>query len=80
MTRGLIFGGIAFAAAFAFERQFVHLGRDLTRYNTLSGMSGERPFLQKQLQQLIARISHPGAGFLQSLMHDALRYARIKSM
>lgn len=80
MTRGLIFGGVAFAAAFAFERQFVHLGRDLARYNKLSEMSGEPPFLQKQIQQFVARISRPCAGLVQSLVHDALRYARIKSM
>jgi hypothetical protein len=80
MIRRLIFGGIALAAAFAFERQFVHIGSDLARYNKLSEMSGDPPFLQKQLKEILAWAIRPGAGVLRTLQHDALRYARIKSM
>jgi hypothetical protein len=80
MIRGLILGSIAFGAAFAFERQFVHVGRDLARYNKLSEMSGDPPFMQKQLKEIVAWITRPGAGMLQTLQHDALRYARMKSM
>jgi hypothetical protein len=87
MIRGLVLGGVAFAVAFALERQFETIRKDLARYDRLNEMSGEPPFLRKIAQSALSAISEYGASqqgkaenFLQTVQSDALRYARLRGM
>ena len=87
MVRGLILGGIAFAAAFAAERQFEALRKDITRYDDLRSMSGEGPLFKQLLTQGVQAISEFGAArqseakdLLTSLTGDLVRYAQLRSM
>lgn len=85
MIGRLIVGLIALGAVFGLGRSFARIGVDLSRYNRLDQMSGEPPLPAKLMRAVFvsaARTARQGkaGGFLQSLQHDALRYARIKSM
>jgi hypothetical protein len=87
MVRGLILGGIAFAAVFFGERQFETVRKDMARYDEMSEMSGQPPLWRKAASMLMGFVSEFGASregqamdFLQSIQSDLLRYARIRSM
>jgi hypothetical protein len=88
MLRGLIFGGLAFGAAFAGERQFRSVFKDMQRYDRLRRMSGDSSLVHELLDKLFAllreRLSRRrgGAGLdtLGSLQNDVRRYLRIRSM
>lgn len=82
MTRGLIVGAIAFAAAFAAERLFTSLAPDIARYNKMREMSGQEPIL-KELWTLVSGAVGGGqgaSGAIADLTNDVVRYARMKGM
>jgi len=87
MNRGVMWGAVAFAAAYLAEQQFEHVRRDLERYDSLRAMSGKPPFLRElggMAAGLLASLTGsngtaPG-GFVQSLVSDLVRYARIRGM
>ncbi len=87
MVRGVIFGSLAFAAAFAGERQLRGLLQDMKRYDRLRRMSGDSSFLHEQLDTLFTLLRkranlRRGAGFetLLGVQSDIRRYLRIRSM
>jgi len=87
MFRGVIFGSLAFAAAFVGERQLRGVLADLKRYDRLRRMSGDSSFIHEQLDALFTllreRLSvRRGAGLetLVSLQSDIRRYLRMRSM
>ncbi len=49
MVRGLVLGTLAFGAAFAAERRFGAIGKDVARYNTIREMSGDPPLFRQLL-------------------------------
>ena len=55
MNRGLIFGAIAFAAAFAAERLFTSMTPDIARYNRMRAMSGRSRFSKSWYRSFRAR-------------------------
>ena len=87
MYRGLILGGLAFAAVFTAERQFESLGSDIKRYNTMRAMSGDPP-LERQAFDLLAtylkslaKAKRPAiVDFTGALQNDLLRYLRMRAM
>jgi hypothetical protein len=87
MVRGLILGGIAFAAAFAAERQFEAFRKDIQRYDGLRSMSGEGPLFKQLIAQGMQSLSEFGAArqsdakdLLTSLTGDIVRYAQLRGM
>jgi hypothetical protein len=87
MYRGLILGGLAFAAAVLAERQFAAVSKDIERYDRIRAMSGDLPLLRQGLEMLRGAITSFGSaqrgeaiGLLQSLQQDVIRYARISTM
>jgi hypothetical protein len=87
MVRGLIVGAIAFAAAFAAERLFVSVKKDVDRYNDIRAMSGDPP-LGKELfgsvgNMLTGTVRKSGSGvsgFFGGITDDVVRYAKLRSM
>jgi hypothetical protein len=87
MVRGLILGGLAFAAVFTAERQLEPLGADIKRYNAMRAMSGDPP-LSRQVFSLAAtylralfEARRPQlVDFLGSLQSDLVRYMRMRAM
>ncbi len=87
MFRGLMFGGIAFAVAFAAERQFQFVSKDIERYNRIRAMSGD-PSLVMQgfglLRDAIVKFGNSrrgqARGVVEALQSDVVRYARISTM
>ncbi|MDQ2908478.1 MAG: hypothetical protein M3R44_03905 [Candidatus Eremiobacteraeota bacterium] len=87
MVKGLIWGGIGFAAAFAAERVSSSLLTDLKRYDMMRAMSGDPPFLV-ELGKMAGTMLMPIAGSrkgeavseLSTLQSDLMRYVRIRSM
>lgn len=87
MYRGLMFGGLAFAAVFVAERQLQAVGKDIDRYNRIRAMSGD-PSLAMQgfgmLKELIGSFGESRRGdtasMLASLQSDLFRYVRISNM
>jgi len=87
MLRGLMLGGIAFAAAYLAERQFESVRKDLTRYDRLRAMSDEGPLYKQLFRQGAGAISDFGTarqsdakGLLASLTGDIVRYAQLRGM
>jgi hypothetical protein len=87
MVRGLIFGALAFGVAFAAERQYTGLGKDLARFDKLRAMSGDSPFLKELAQMAVTAISEFGAtrgggarDLFGSLTSDIVRYATLRRM
>jgi len=87
MVRGLILGGIAFAAAFAAEQQFEAFRKDIQRYDNLRSMSGEGPLFKQLGAQALRAISEFGVAresdaksLLASLTGDIVRYAQLRGM
>lgn len=87
MDRGLIVGALAFAVAFAGERLFAGLAKDIARYEAMRKMSGQPP-IAKELLALAGSFvgEHGGAaangtiGLVGSLTSDIMRYAKMKAM
>jgi hypothetical protein len=86
MVRGLILGGIAFAAVFFTERQFEHMLPDIAHYDKLREMSGKGPLWREGLEMVLGLFSGGGTpeSLLQSalagLQSDVLRYSQMKAM
>jgi hypothetical protein len=87
MLRSLVMGALAFGAAFAAERQFTAIGKDLKRYDAMRAMSGDPPFLREVLKSAIAMIKEYGAtrqdqgrDLLSTFTNDLVRYAKMRSM
>jgi hypothetical protein len=81
MTRALIAGAIAFAAAFAAERLFTSLTPDIARYNQMREMSGQEPLLKEVVSFVKSAFGSSGASdVVGDLTNDAVRYARMKGM
>jgi hypothetical protein len=85
--RGLIFGSLAFAAAFGAERLFASLSKDIARYDRMRAMSGEPPLGRQLLSSLGGAIGQFGVnereqatGFASSLIADVVRYAKMRGM
>jgi hypothetical protein len=84
MVRGLVVGAIAFGGAFAAERLFTSLAKDIERYENMRKMSGQES-LSKQLLSTVGSLlgsSLEGGqnGFIASLTNDVVRYAKMKGM
>lgn len=87
MYRGLILGGLAFAAVFAAERQFDAVGNDIKRYNLMRAMSGDPPLARQGFDLLatylrsLAKTQRPAlAEFAGALQNDLIRYLRMRAM
>jgi hypothetical protein len=85
MIRGVIFGALAFGAAFAAERVFAGMKDDLARYDAMRKMSGEEPLAKEVLSTIASLITgsvqkNGVAAFVTSLTNDVVRYARIRGM
>lgn len=83
MDRGLIVGGLAFAAAFAAERLYRSLAPDIARYERMRAMSGQKPILKELLSLVTGGASDDGsknAGLIAGLTNDIVRYARMRGM
>ena len=87
MNRGLIWGGVAFAAAYFAEQQFEHMRKDLARYDKLRAMSDKPPFLRELAGMVTGFVGAFGSqagdaagGFMQGIIGDLVRYARIRGM
>ncbi len=90
MVKGLIWGGIGFAAAFGASRVVGTLMTDLKRYDMIRAMSGDSPFLFEAVGKVPALLAalppllndarRETVELLMSLPVDALRYVRIESM
>ncbi len=87
MFRGLMFGALAFGAAFAAERRFGSLTKDLKRYDTIRAMSGDPPFLREVFKHLAKsaseyRLSRGGdpRAMVTSVLGDVKRYMTMRSM
>lgn len=87
MVRGLILGGLAFAAVFTAERQFDAVGADIKRYNTMRAMSGDPP-LARQAFDILATYAKSLATSRRPVLmevvgafqNDLLRYLRMRAM
>jgi hypothetical protein len=81
MTRGLIFGAIAFAAAFAAERLYTSLTPDIARYNRMRAMSGQEPLLKEIVSFVQSALGNASiSGVMTDITNDAVRYAKMKGM
>lgn len=86
MDRGLIVGAIAFAAAFGVERLYASLEKDIKRYETMRRMSGQQPIFKELTSTIFGNTidkrdaAREATGFVGSLVNDAIRYAKIRSM
>ncbi|HEX4012493.1 MAG TPA: hypothetical protein VHX17_01245 [Candidatus Cybelea sp.] len=85
MLRGVILGALAFGAAFAAERLFAGMKRDLDRYNKMREMSNEEPLFKELLSTAASLLSgsvrKSGVNsFVDSLSEDAVRYAKMRGM
>ena len=87
MFRGVILGALAFAGAFAANKQLGAVGKDIARYDKIRAMSGDPPFLKQQAGQLLGQLRaqgtlrpQAGRGMVSALIDDLMRYARIRSM
>ena len=87
MYRGLILGGIAFAAVVAAERQLQSVGKDIERYNRIREMSGDPGLLMQGVGMLKDMVGNFGdsrrgeaLGVVEALQSDLVRYARISTM
>ena len=81
MTRGLIVGAIAFAAAFAAERLLTSMGPDIARYNRMRAMSGQEPLFKEMISFVQSALGSASvSGVVTDLTNDTVRYARMKGM
>ena len=87
MYRGLILGGLAFAAVFFAERQFESVGSDIKRYNRIRAMSGDPPLSQQAIGMIRTflrsqtKTRRPAVKeFAQAIASDLVRYLRISTM
>ena len=86
MDRGLIFGAIAFGAAFGLERLLASLGPDIKRYSAMRKMSNEGSITKELLGLVGGMIGSHGAtqsaasGIISGLTNDVVRYAKMKGM
>ena len=85
--RGLILGGLAFAAVYAAERGFESFAKDISRYDELSAMSGSPTLFRKLLSTGMDMLTDFGSNragdaknFVGSLQDDLLRYATLRGM
>lgn len=87
VNRGLIVAAVAFAIGYALERQFDSIVKDMKRYDGLRAMSGDKPFLIEQLENLGGMMSSAASdraglalGMVESIQNDIVRYAKLKRM
>jgi hypothetical protein len=87
MVRSLIMGGVAFAAAFVAAQQFDIVRKDIDRYNELATMSGSPTLARKAITTVLNMLGQFGSerekqakDFVENMIGDVIRYARIKGM
>lgn len=87
MYRGLILGGLAFAAVVTAERQFDSLTSDIKRYDRMRAMSGDPPLARQALDLLatylksLADARRPAVmEVVGAFQNDLLRYLRMRAM
>jgi len=87
MYRGLIFGALAFGAAFAAERQFDAMSGDLKRYDKMRAMSGDPPLVQQLLSGIVTMATDfagskadEAGDLFTGLTRDLVRYATMRNM
>ncbi len=86
MDRGLIVGAIAFVAAFAAERLYSSMAKDIARYEEMRKMSGQPPILKELLSTVLGGgvddkdAPARAGGFVADLTNDVMRYARMRNM
>jgi hypothetical protein len=81
MNRGLIFGAIAFVAAYAAEQLISSMGKDIAKYNEMRKMSGQEPIAKELLTIAGSFFGNSGAaGFITDTTNDIVRYAKMKGM
>jgi hypothetical protein len=87
MIRNLIIGGVAFGAAVLAAQQLDGVRRDVDRYNDLARMSGSPTLMQKLVRTLLNTLGQFGSDrekqardFVENIVGDVIRYARIKGM
>jgi hypothetical protein len=87
MIRNLIIGGVAFGAAILAAQQVDGVRRDVDRYNDLARMSGSPTLMQKLVRVLLNTLGQFGSDrekqardFVENIVGDVIRYARIKGM
>ncbi len=87
MYRGLIFGALAFAAAFAAERQFDAMSGDMKRYDKMRAMSGDPPLLQQLLSGVVTMATDfagskadEAGDLFTGMTRDLVRYATMRNM
>jgi hypothetical protein len=85
MLRGLVLGALAFGGAFAAERLFASMGKDIARYDAMRKMSDQEP-LAKELLTTVGSVignavqKNGATGFVTEITNDVMRYARMKAM
>jgi hypothetical protein len=83
MDRGLIAGALGFFAAFALERAFASVTKDIARYDAIRKMSDQQPLLREIVAAVTGAVSSNAsrpAGVIAALTNDAVRYAKMRSM
>ncbi len=87
MIRNLIIGGVAFGAAVLAAQQLDGVRRDVDRYNDLARMSGSPTLMEKLVRALLNTLGQFGSDrekqardFVENIVGDVIRYARIKGM
>jgi hypothetical protein len=87
MIRNLIIGGVAFGAAVLAAQQLDGVRRDVDRYNDLGRISGSPTLMEKLVRALLNTLGQFGSDrekqardFVENIVGDVIRYARIKGM
>jgi hypothetical protein len=87
MVRSLIMGGLAFGAAFVAAQQFDIVRSDMDRYNEMATMSGSPTLGRKLVTTVLNMLGQFGSerekqakDFIENMVGDVIRYARIKGM
>jgi hypothetical protein len=87
MIRSLILGSVAFAGVFVASQQFHIIKSDMDRYNAMAEMSGSPTLARKFGKILLESFGQLGGdraeqtkSFLEGMVGDVIRYARIKGM
>ncbi len=87
MVRGLILGSLAFAGVYLASKQLHILQKDIAKYDQMSTMSGSPTLAQKAITSLLNVFGQPLVSrerqtrdFIENVVGDVIRYARIKGM
>jgi hypothetical protein len=91
MNRGLVFGAVAFAAAYAIEGAWSKVQPDIKHYDWMRAMSDEPPLVREHISRAVGlagwllntqspAIAGVTRGLVQSIREDIARYAKLSSM